>query len=654
MSTMKRFVLFVAVFLMALSYASAQSIEVNKRWGKVSKEEVEMTEYELDTAATALILYENKYVTLDMTTGGDLIQTIDVYKRIKILKEEGFEWGDFEILRYVTSSAHENVHAIEVVTYNIEKGKVVRTKMDKDFIYDEDYSTSYRKVSFYAQDVKVGSVIEVKYKVTSNIYWEIDDIYFQNTIPVNIKEVEVRIPGMFTFNKKLRGSHHVDHKLDIEPRTIGQYQYEMGVDKFKSVDIPAFKYEPYIYHHDQYFLAVSYDIRTMNFPGMSRDYGVTWADVDASYRDSDIMTRFRSHCHFKEQVEALPKDTTDLAKIASAVALVKSNVSWNGKYRVTPEPLAQVIKARSGSNADINCLVAGCLRKMGYTVEMVLLKLRTSGYLLDIQPERSPYDTFILKITAENGSEYFLDCASQHGYINVLPPEFLVSNARLIADDGTGRWVDLAGLSQNGSLMTLTATLTDDMRLHGNYFRKDTGNPSYSMKIYYANYSNEEEYISYLESEYAIEVDKITCKEMKEYSNSALTEFSFYKDLDAAGDYVYINPFLVDFHSADTFQSLKREYPIDFPFAYAITYMFSFTIPEGYVVDQLPENKTFKCVPISSIVKCKSQVSGNTVQVAFSFTQAKMYCDAVDYQELRTYWRYLAQMYDTVIVLKKQ
>jgi hypothetical protein len=56
----------------------------------------------------------------------------------------------------------------------------------------------------------------------------IDDVYFQRTVPVNLAEVEVRIPGMFTFNKKMRGFHHVEYKPDIEPRTLGSYHYEMG------------------------------------------------------------------------------------------------------------------------------------------------------------------------------------------------------------------------------------------------------------------------------------------------------------------------------------------------------------------------------------------------------------------------------------------
>lgn len=653
---MKKIILCAVVIILAGLQVAAQTISVNKRWGKVSKEEVEMTEYQLDTAATALILLEKKHVTVDFTATGDIGQTIEVHKRIKILKEDGIDWGDFVIMRYLSSTARENVLGIEVVTYNMENGKVVTTKMSKDFIYEEEYSSNYHKISFYAQDVKVGSVIEVKYKVTSDIYWTIDDIYFQKTIPVNMAEVEVRVPGMFTFNKKLRGSHHVDYETDIEPRSIGAYQYEMGVDKFRTVDVPAFKYEPYIYYHDQFFLAASYDIRSLNIPGsLTQEYGVTWGDVDVSYRDSDIMTRFRSHCHFKDQVDALPEDATDdPARIASAVTLVKDNVVWNERYRVTPEPLAQVVKARSGSNADINCLIAGCLREMGYTVDMVFVKFRTSGHLLDFQPERFPFDTFILKVTAEDGSEYFLDGGSNHAYINVLPPDFLVPNARMIKYSGTGHWVDLTKLSRNSTVQTISATLTDDMRLQGSYVAKYTGVRSYAAKEDYAGYADEDAYISDIESDYGVEIDEAAFKEAKDYSASTSVEFTFYKDLDTAGDYIYVNPFLDRFHSADSFQSIDREYPVDFPSAYAITYLFTFTIPEGYAVDQLPENKSFRFDPIGSNVRCISAVRGNTVQVSYSFTLGKMFCEVAHYKDLRTYWQYLAEIYDSVLVLKKQ
>lgn len=653
-ASMNRFILCVAALVTMIIQMSAQTVTLNKRFGKVSKEELEMTEYKPDSAAVAVVLYENRNIQVDLSAGGSFVKDVDVHMRIKILKEEGTEWGDFSVMKYVSQSVPEIVTGIEVVTYNLENDKVVPTKMSREFIYTEDVSSSFQKISFYAQDVKVGSVIEMKYSIHSDRFWEIDDIYFQKTIPVNWVESQVSIPGFFTFNKKLHGSLPVQYDSKLEPKNLFGYQYEMVVDKFVAVDLPAFKYEPYIYYPRQYFSFVTYDIRSLRLPGMdTKYYGVSWDDVDNTYVNSQIMTRFRAQCQFKEQVAALPEEGTDIEKIASAVSLVKDNVVWDEKYKVFPEPVGQVVKARSGSNADINCLIAGCLREMGYTVDMVLVKMRSSGMLLDFQPERNPYDTFILRVTGSDGSQYYLDGGSPHGYINVLPPDLLVTNARLVRPNVPGEWVDLTRLTRNGTTMTVATTLTDDLRLSGEYTCKETGNTSYSTKESYSESDDEQDYISEIESDLAIEIDDITFGQMKEYSSSSQTEYKFHKDLDASGDFVYINPFLVKFHSADTFQSLQREFPIDFPFTYSLTYIFTFTIPEGYAVDQIPENRIFKFQPLASTARCSCTVNGNTVQMVYNFSQNKMMCGPEYYQDIRSYWKLLADIYDVVLVLKK-
>lgn len=653
-ASMNRFILCVAALVTMIIQMSAQTVTLNKRFGKVSKEELEMTEYKPDSAAVAVVLYENRNIQVDLSAGGAFVKDVDVHMRIKILKEEGTEWGDFSVMKYVSQSVPEIVTGIEVVTYNLENDKVVPTKMSREFIYTEDVSSSFQKISFYAQEVKVGSVIEMKYSIHSDRFWEIDDVYFQKTIPVNWVESQVSIPGFFTFNKKLHGSLPVQYDSKLEPKNLFGYQYEMVVDKFVAVDLPAFKYEPYIYYPRQYFSFVTYDIRSLRLPGMdTKYYGVSWDDVDNTYVNSQIMTRFRAQCQFKEQVAALPEEGTDIEKIASAVSLVKDNVVWDEKYKVFPEPVGQVVKARSGSNADINCLIAGCLREMGYTVDMVLVKMRSSGMLLDFQPERNPYDTFILRVTGSDGSQYYLDGGSPHGYINVLPPDLLVTNARLVRPNVPGEWVDLTRLTRNGTTMTVATTLTDDLRLSGEYTCKETGNTSYSTKESYSESDDEQDYISEIETDLAIEIDDITFGQMKEYSSSSQTEYKFHKDLDASGDFVYINPFLVKFHSADTFQSLQREFPIDFPFTYSLTYIFTFTIPDGYAVDQIPENRIFKFQPLASTARCSCTVNGNTVQMVYNFSQNKMMCGPEYYQDIRSYWKLLADIYDVVLVLKK-
>ena len=202
---MKHFLISVLILLCATFHADAQSIKVNTRFGKVSKEEVEMTAYDKDTSANALVLYEHTDLFMNINAAGKFALSKKKHLRIKVLKEEGIDRGDFEMLYYNSSVYKEVISGIDVITYNMVDGKVVETKMPKKYIFNEEYSENYRKITFSAQEVKVGSVIEVKYEITNPRYWMIDDIYFQKTIPVNLAEASVRIPEYFTFNKKMNG-----------------------------------------------------------------------------------------------------------------------------------------------------------------------------------------------------------------------------------------------------------------------------------------------------------------------------------------------------------------------------------------------------------------------------------------------------------------
>ncbi|MBR1959824.1 MAG: hypothetical protein IKA34_04550, partial [Bacteroidales bacterium] len=428
----------------------------------------------------------------------------------------------------------------------------------------------------------------------------------------------------------------------------------VNVDKYSAADIPAFKEEPYLYNADQYYTALHYDIRSLTIPGsVYEDFSVNWGDVDDSYLDSDMMRRFRAQCQFKDEVAALPADGSDMDRIVSAVKLVKGKVAWDKSYKVLPQPLAQVVKAQSGTNADINCLIAGCLREMGYTVEPVMIKLRSSGLLLEHQPEMHPYDTFILKVTAADGTSYYLDGGSDDAYINVLSPLMLVEKARVLRPERMSQWVDLTRLGRNGTIMSVKASVTPDMSLTGTVTSKFSGQDSYSIKRDYNSFDDEDGFIENIENNTLQEVLEFSQSGMKDYSSNASYEYKFSSDLGPEGDRIYINPFISRFHSKDSFQSIKREYPIDFPYPYMINYMFILEIPEGYAVEQMPENALVKLQGLDATLKLLANVRGQVLQISFSYTQNKMIGLVNDYESIREFWQYINDTYESMIVLKK-
>jgi hypothetical protein len=654
---MKRSLVIIAILISAMVEIHAQTIPVNKQFGKVSKEELGLSVYEPDTSAVALVLYENQDICIDFDENYDFYLTTKKHIRLKILKEEGLDRADFELIHLVAGKLRETIRGIEVVTYNLKDGRIEENRMPKSAVYDEDYIDDYKKVTFSAVNVKVGSVIEVKYEISSNIYWDIDEVYFQKNIPVNCSECEIRIPKMFTFNKRVHGYHKVDYESDSSTSVIslraGSMPYEIQIDKFHVSDLPAFKKEPYVYNIRQHYTALYYDIRSLAFPGSKPvDFSVTWDDVDENYLESLLMQRFKSPCQFKDAVKTLSADGSDPLRIASASSLVKQSVSWNGEYALNPSVPAQVVKNGSGTNVDINCLLAGCLREMGYEVDPVMIKLRSSGVLIEYHPEVHPFDTFILCVKAADGRLYYIDGGSNNAFVNILPPLMLVPNARLIKPKQCG-WVDLTNLSRNNLVMSVYASLKPDMTFEGKVDARFTGVRSYEEKSDFHSCGSEDKYIENMEQESSIEIGELTVTGTDEYSSQMMFSYDYVMDADPMGDMIYVSPFLTRFHSPDAFQSLTRSCPIDFPSAYSVTYMYALNIPEGYSIEQVPENLNIKTEALDAIMRLDVQTAGAVVKVIFTYNQKSMNGFMEDYETIRQFWQYINDVYDSMIVLKK-
>ncbi|MCM1178023.1 MAG: DUF3857 domain-containing protein [Clostridium sp.] len=649
-----------AIILAAVTATlSAQPVKVNTKFDKVSPDEVKMRVYEPDTVASAVVLLDVSSTNMAFDAEGSLHLKTEHHERIKVFKEEGVSYGDYEIVYYTKLGMHEKVNGINVVTYNEENGQIVKTKMSKKYIFDEELTDNYRKVSFSAENVRAGSVIDVEYTVISYMYWDFDRICFQRDIPVNMLSYEVGIPEYVGVNRRMSGHVRIDYSSEVR---IGKFlagtqyiDFKINVDKYKAERIPAMRKEPYSYSYIQYLSGVSYDISYLDFPGrLTRHFSVKWEDVDKSMYESSITARLNDKCLFPDMVKAvMATDVPDTDKIMAIRNLVCSEVSWNGEYRLYPLRGSQVYKEKTGSNADRNALVGSCLRAAGYTVDPILLKRRTSGVLLTGLPELNPYSTFILRIGTSDGKAYYLDTSSSDLYLNILPPDMIVSTARLLREPGRCQWVDLTGICKNAIAYIVNAKLDVNGMLSGELTAKFLGEDCYAFKKSYRKAGSEDEFISRFENSSSVNVTGHSFQNIDIPARECRFSCSFEKDPDIAGDRIYVRPFISEFHSDSDFSPMTRTCPVEFPYKYMINYIFNLEIPEGYSLEQVPENMSVSLPCLKSAYKVTHQRNGRKVSIALNFILSEVIGLQDDYQQIREFWQSICKTYDEVLVISK-
>jgi hypothetical protein len=143
----------------------------------ITIEQLRMTHYKKDSSAIAVVLDEKSNVHFNsMNTPS---YTRDYYVKIKILKKAAFKKATIRIPFYKNSEL-KNVSGI---TYNLNnKTEIVKSLLTEDAIFKNKYSKNFRLESFALPNVKVGSIIEIKYSITTKNYG-IYDWQFQSDIP---------------------------------------------------------------------------------------------------------------------------------------------------------------------------------------------------------------------------------------------------------------------------------------------------------------------------------------------------------------------------------------------------------------------------------------------------------------------------------------
>ena len=246
------------VSLLLLSALSCIVLRAEKlaqyKFGDITAEERDMTVYDKDPDAKAVMLLNLRDVKF-RTSGGKIVNITTNHVRIKILKEDGKDFANVSVVLYNNSGRHlrETIEDLEAASFNKEGGELVKTKMKSDLVFREKIDDNRDRVKFSIPKANVGSIIEYEYSVVSEFYWNMDDWYAQQEIPVAYARYTAVIPEMFQFHYELRG---YDWLKTVDGDGLVDYT-DMGGGRSKTYamagnDIPASKSDDYVWCSNDY------------------------------------------------------------------------------------------------------------------------------------------------------------------------------------------------------------------------------------------------------------------------------------------------------------------------------------------------------------------------------------------------------------------
>ena len=468
--------------------------KVNMKFGKPTKEEMQMTTYEAEPDAEAVVLCRLTDVEYSIQQTGYLVDYREKV-RIKVLKPSGVRYAKVvvpflkntpidnrnssskKVLKVdatdnnsVSSSfeeqagamttadldrySEESVEDVKATAYNLQGSKVVKSVLKKGAFVETKIDDQHYQVEFTVPDVKEGTVIEYEYTLHSELFWLLHDWFAQCEIPVVYAKLDMNIPRYLLFNLEEHGvqrlitsceSGTMRFKLESDPlaaQTVVPSNHYISVGR----NLKGMKQGNGVWSMQDNCAGITALLKHYSMRGAAVvDYTRTWEQIDEMVlKSDDLGKQLQEHSPLAAELkEAKIEEIADMRQRAEAVAkLVLSKVEWNGRYEMSPANTEETLKNGGGSNVDINMLLLQSLQDVGLNAAPVMLRMRNQGVLTMDYPSVQKYTTFIVGVVLPQGNLY-LDASSADGHFNALPELLQVEKARLVLKEKRCQWVKL-------------------------------------------------------------------------------------------------------------------------------------------------------------------------------------------------------------------
>jgi hypothetical protein len=632
-----------------VSISSAQKSPI--KFGEIPIDDLKMTIYDKDSSASAVVLAD--YGEAYITAGGALKMTFERHVRIKILTKEGLEWGNAVIPLFYSGSSEESVSGLKAMSYNLENGQIVETKMSKDAIFKEKFNRNINHQKFSIPSVKEGSVVEYTYKINSDFFTNFPNWQFQRKIPTRHSEYWALIPDFFNYQQYLQGYIPITN-YEVKPKNVADYQAKAHHWLMK--DVPAFKEEPFMTSEEDYMSRMNFALAYINLPGEpTQEIMGSWEKLASELvKHSAFGGTVRGSGFLKSTVEQVTAGMTDpVQKITAIHNWVKENIEWDGYKDYMAGNLKKIIELKKGTSGDINLLLASMLEKADFKVDMVMLSTRDHGFIRKMSPMEKQFNYTVCAVRLPDKT-ILLDATEKYLPINVLPERCLNGEGLIVSDVNTG-WMALDTKTKSKTLVMADFVLDPGGDLKGTLnVTHDGYNASRMRKSFISQ--GQETYVKEFVGSKLWDIEKSDFKNIQEIEK-ALTEIhdiTIREHATVAGDVIYFNPFVSQQLTTNPFTLPDRIYPVDYGSAVENVYICKLKVPEGYVVDEMPKSKMFMLPGNAARYSYNIAQTGDFISITSNFQINRGIFAQTEYPNLREFYTQVVVKQAEQIVFKKK
>ncbi len=638
-----------------ISYAQGNGFP----YGQATYRELDIKNYDKDTAAVALILDEFGEAYVDNDNDNNLI--FEYHTKIKILKKGGLSQANFQIFLRKNDSRIEKILTVKASSFNVENGSIREMKLDSKNIFSEDINKNYNAKKFAIPNVQVGSVIEVFYKLESPFFYNFRSWEFQCDIPKINSEFWCLIPANYVYNISLRGFQTLSkNESSIVKDCFSGGRADCTRLKYGMKNIPAFQEEEFMTAKSNFLSVLNFELSEIKyFDGRTNKITKEWKDADEEMRRSvDFGLQIkRGKDIVDNQVEQIIiGETNELLKAQKIYDFIKGWYRWNDVYGKYSEfGIKKAFESKTGNVGDINLSLIAALKFANLNVEPMLLSTRDNGLATELYPVLSEFNYVVAKLNI-NDKVYLLDATDDFHPFGLIPVRCLNGKGRVLGDKES-YWYDIKPSDKEKTLSVITLVLGKDGLIRGSIQYSYLGYDAVLERKKINKFRSQQEYIDHV----ANSLNSVTIKKFQIENSEDLkkpvvvkleVEIEGYDSLNS-NNFLF-NPFFIEPLKTNSFRSSERLYPVDFGAPREKIMIFSLEYPSEYEIDGIPPKVGLTLPQNGGRYIFEIQNAANKLTVNNSLLIAKPVFTSNEYHFVKELFNRVIAVQQTELVFKKR
>ena len=610
--------------------ALGQKKELLTKYGKLSDQEMALTVYGNDPAAPAVVLFDKGHVTHRYIDNLGFVLEFERHVRIKIFHKAAYSLADVPIFFF----NWQKVQDLKASSYNLEGGKLVETKLEKNNVFEERLTRSRMVKKMTIPAVREGSIIEYRYTVVDEGAVGIQDWMFQRVdVPTIWSEFEVSVPTFIQFRKMSQGwvpyslAEEAQKKeiinINYVERSSGyvvsskaqniRVDYMTNTMHFIQENVPALKPEPFIGSLKDYLSQINFDIQAV--------YETSVVPSGQSY--SLVNNGFKERTNRWERLgEEMLED------------------AYNDILR-SPKYTAEA--------------TAACVA--GKTANPVMISTRQNGHISPFRVTTESVNRVIAAVETEANTQTLIDLAGWPNPLGLLPTEDLNGEGLSLKSKESIAWMPVQNKVPVRKSVIGDFTLEPATGLSGSVTFSESG---YGAVVARSKIREKdlqtfvsEQFKELIADGSATDLQFENADNWQEAGVKGTFNLSTSAFINFSGDKIYLTPALGFGPKKNPFKNPERKFNIDLGVVNSQTYNFTFKIPAGYKAEEIPKSLKMAFGENALLFEYFTEVTPGQVKISIRQSIKKPVIAVDQYADLQQFFATLiAKMGEQVVLTK--